>query len=36
VFEKTKKEDVKTGITQIATEKKLAAYHQYYAVKQSS
>lgn len=32
VFEKSKKEDPKTGITQIETEKKLAAYHQYYAV----
>ena len=32
VFEKTKKEDAKTGLTQIITEKKLAAYHQYYAV----
>ena len=32
VFEKNKKEDAKTGITQIETEKKLAAYHQYYAV----
>ena len=32
VYEKTKKEDAKTGITQIVTEKKLAAYHQYYAV----
>jgi len=32
VFEKTRKEDVKTGLTQIVTEKKLAAYHQYYAV----
>ncbi len=32
VFEKTKKEDATTGITQIITEKKLAAYHQYYAV----
>lgn len=32
VFEKNKKEDSKTGITQIVTEKKLAAYHQYYAV----
>jgi len=32
VFEKTKKEDAKTGITQIETVKKLAAYHQYYAV----
>lgn len=32
VFEKTKKEDPKTGITQIETIKKVAAYHQYYAV----
>lgn len=32
VFEKTKKEDSNTGLTQIFTEKKLAAYHQYYAV----
>lgn len=32
VFEKTKKEDLKTGLTQIVTEKKLAAYHQYFAV----
>ena len=32
VFQKTKKEDAKTGITQINTEKILAAYHQYYAV----
>lgn len=32
VFEKTKKEGPKTGITQIETVKKLAAYHQYYAV----
>ncbi|TAL63376.1 MAG: type I restriction endonuclease subunit R, partial [Bacteroidetes bacterium] len=32
VFEKTKKEDAKTGLTQVFTEKKLAAYHQYYAV----
>ncbi len=32
VFEKTKKEDPQTGVTQIITEKKLAAYHQYYAV----
>ncbi len=32
VFEKTKKEDAKTGITQVEIEKKLAAYHQYYAV----
>ena len=32
VFEKSKKEDSDTGITTIATVKKLAAYHQYYAV----
>jgi type I restriction enzyme R subunit len=32
VFEKTKKEDTKIGLIQIFTEKKLAAYHQYYAV----
>lgn len=32
VFEKTRKEDPNTGITQIGTVKKLAAYHQYYAV----
>ncbi len=35
VFEKTKKVDAKTGLTQIFTEKKLAAYHQYYAVKKA-
>lgn len=32
VFEKSKKEDPKTGITQVTTVKKVAAYHQYYAV----
>jgi len=32
VFEKSKKEDSDTGITTITTVKKLAAYHQYYAV----
>lgn len=32
VFEKTRKEDLKTGLIQIETAKKLAAYHQYYAV----
>jgi len=32
VFEKTKKEDSKTGLIQIQTVKKLAAYHQYFAV----
>jgi type I restriction enzyme R subunit len=32
VFEKSKREDAETGITTITTVKKLAAYHQYYAV----
>lgn len=32
VFEKTKREDPDTGIITISTVKKLAAYHQYYAV----
>ena len=32
VFEKSKKEDSKTGIVSISTVKRLAAYHQYYAV----
>jgi type I restriction enzyme R subunit len=32
VFDKWKKEDKKTGITSIQTAKKLAYYHQYYAV----
>jgi type I restriction enzyme, R subunit len=32
VFEKSKKEDPKTGQISISTVKKLAAYHQYYAV----
>mgnify|MGYP000179818715 CR=1 FL=1 len=32
VFEKSRKEDPKTGIIQIETIKKLAAYHQYFAV----
>jgi len=32
VFEKSKKEDPKTGVISISTVKKLAAYHQYYAV----
>lgn len=36
VFEKTKKEDIQTGLTQIQTEKKLAAYHQYYAVNKAA
>lgn len=32
VFEKSKTEDIKTHITTIKTIKKIAAYHQYYAV----
>jgi len=32
VFEKSKKEDKATGITTVQTVKKMAAYHQYYAV----
>ncbi|PLK46115.1 type I restriction endonuclease subunit R [Emticicia sp. TH156] len=32
VFEKSKKTDTATGITSITTVKKIAAYHQYYAV----
>lgn len=32
VFEKSKKEDVHTGIITIQTIKKMAAYHQYFAV----
>jgi len=32
VFDKSKKEDKETGITSIRTVKKLAFYHQYYAV----
>lgn len=32
VFDKSKKEDKITGVTTIRTIKKLAAYHQYYAV----
>ena len=35
VFQKIKKEDPKTGITLIHTEKILSAYHQYYAVKKA-
>jgi type I restriction enzyme R subunit len=31
VFEKTKKENA-DGLTQVVTEKKIAAYHQFYAV----
>ena len=32
VFEKSKKEDVKTGLSSVVTIKKIAAYHQYFAV----
>jgi type I restriction enzyme R subunit len=32
VFEKSKQEDLKTGLSQIQIIKKIAAYHQYYAV----
>lgn len=32
VFEKSKKEDARTGVITISTVKKVAAYHQYYAV----
>jgi type I restriction enzyme R subunit len=32
VFEKSKKEDPETGVISISTVKKLAAYHQYFAV----
>jgi len=35
VFEKTKSEDATTGFTTIETAKKIAAYHQYYAVKKA-
>ncbi|MEI6055867.1 MAG: type I restriction endonuclease subunit R [Lentisphaerota bacterium] len=35
VFEKAKKEDLKTGLSSIATIKKLAGYHQYFAVNKS-
>ncbi|UBM62792.1 type I restriction endonuclease subunit R [Candidatus Sulfidibacterium hydrothermale] len=32
VYEKSKREDPKSGLTTVSTVKKLAAYHQYYAV----
>ncbi len=35
VFEKSKREDIKTKLTIIETEKKIAAYHQFYAVKKA-
>ena len=35
VFEKSRHEDAKTGVITIQTVKKLAAYHQYYAVNEA-
>lgn len=35
VFEKSKREDTETGQTFVETVKKVAAYHQYYAVKKA-
>jgi len=35
VFEKTRKDDPKTGQTFVETVKKIAAYHQYYAVRKA-
>jgi len=35
VFEKTRNEDLNTGIVSIKTIKKIAAYHQYYAVNEA-
>lgn len=35
VFEKIRKEDPKTGLTTVETVKKIAAYHQFYAVKKA-
>ncbi|MBI3794854.1 MAG: type I restriction endonuclease subunit R [Nitrospinae bacterium] len=32
VYERSKREDAKTGLTTITTDKKIAAYHQYFAV----
>lgn len=32
VFEKSQKEDLKTGLSSVVSIKKIAAYHQYYAV----
>jgi len=32
VFEKSKKEDAKTGLSSVVSVKKIAAYHQYFAV----
>ncbi|MEJ1488722.1 MAG: type I restriction endonuclease subunit R, partial [Candidatus Sedimenticola sp. (ex Thyasira tokunagai)] len=35
VFEKSRREDPKTGLTTVETVKKIAAYHQFYAVKKA-
>src|SRR3989339_500824 len=35
VFEKSRKEDTKTGLASVITIKKIAAYHQYFAVKKA-
>lgn len=35
VFEKTRRQDPKTGLTTVETVKKIAAYHQFYAVKKA-
>jgi type I restriction enzyme R subunit len=35
VFEKTQKEDVKTGLSSVVSVKKMAAYHQYFAVQKA-
>jgi len=35
VFERNKREDKKTGLTKIETVKKIAYYHQYYAVRRA-
>ena len=32
VFEKSRKDDIRTGLTSVVTEKKIAAYHQYFVV----
>lgn len=35
VFEKSRRDDAKTGLTTVETVKKIAAYHQFYAVKKA-
>lgn len=35
VFEKSRREDPKTGLTTVETVKKIAAYHQFYAVRKA-